>query len=75
MPLDLTDDKSTLVQVMAWCRQRQAINWANNPDLCRHMVSLGHNELMTVIEIQLWSQIDLIASGWMAMGQEGLEFV
>ena len=29
MPLDLTDDKSTLVQVMAWCRQ----------------VSLGLNEL------------------------------
>ena len=22
MPLDLTDDKSTLVQVMAWCRRR-----------------------------------------------------
>ena len=21
MPLDLSDDKSTLVQVMAWCRQ------------------------------------------------------
>ena len=25
MPQDLTDDKSTLVQVMAWCRQ--AIQW------------------------------------------------
>ena len=49
MPLDLTDDKSTLVQVMAWCRQatkQQAITWANvDLDLCRHMVSLGHNEL------------------------------
>ena len=41
MPLDLTDDKSTLVQV---------ITWANvDPDLCRHMVSLGHNELITCI--------------------------
>ena len=47
MPLDLTDDKSTLVQVMAWCRQ--AISWANvDLDLCCHMhdmASLGHNEL------------------------------
>ena len=43
MSLDLTDDKSTLVQVMAW---QQAITWANvDPDLCRHMASLGPNEL------------------------------
>ena len=28
MPLDLTDDKSTLVQVMAWCCH-QAITWTN----------------------------------------------
>ena len=27
MSLDYTDDQSTLVQVMAWCRQ--AITWAN----------------------------------------------
>ena len=45
MSLDFTDDKSTLVQVMAWCRQA-AITWANvDPDLCHHMVSQGHNEL------------------------------
>ena len=38
MSLDLTDGKSTLVQ--------QAITWANgDQDLCRHMVSLGPNEL------------------------------
>ena len=44
MPLDITDDKSTLVQVMAWCHQ--AITWANvDPDLCRKMASLGLNEL------------------------------
>ena len=40
MPLDLTDDKSTLVQVMAWCRQANV-----DPDLCRQMASLGLNEL------------------------------
>ena len=48
MPLDLTDDKSTLVQVMAWCRRQQAITSANvDPDLCRQMASLGLNELKT----------------------------
>ena len=41
MSLDLTDDKSTLVQVMA-----KAITWAKgDPDLCRHMASLGPNGL------------------------------
>ena len=30
--------------------RQQAITWANgDPDLCRHVVSLGHNELMQVI--------------------------
>ena len=29
---------------------QQAITWANiDPDLCRHMVSLGHNENATHI--------------------------
>ena len=38
MWLDLTDDRSTLVQVMA-------IMWTNvDLDLCCHMASLGHNE-------------------------------
>ena len=42
MSLDRTDDKSTLVQVIAWCRQPQAITWVNvDPDLCRHIGSLG----------------------------------
>ena len=36
MSLDFINDQSTLVQVMAWCRQA---------DLCRHMASPGHNEL------------------------------
>ena len=42
-----TYDKSTFVQVMAWCLRQQASTWANvDLDLCRHMASLGHNELM-----------------------------
>ena len=31
---------------MGWCRQAQAIAWANvDPDPWRHVASLGHNEL------------------------------
>ena len=49
MSLDFIDDQSALVQIMAWCRQATSITWANvDPDLCRHMVSLGHNELRYV---------------------------
>ena len=45
MLLDFTDNQLTLVQVMAAVRQ-QAITWAKvDPDLCRHMVPLGHNVL------------------------------
>ena len=47
MSLDFTDDQSTLVQVMAWCRQAKAITWANvDPDLCHQIASLGHSELI-----------------------------
>ena len=43
--MNLTDDKSTLVQVIGAIRQ-QAITWANvDPDLCCHMASLGPNGL------------------------------
>ena len=50
-----SDEKSTSVQVMAWCHQ--AI-WENiHTDLCHHMVSLGHNELKGYYTkvIQIWS--------------------
>ena len=46
MSMDLTDDKSTLVQVMVGAVRQHAITWANiDLDLCRHMASLGLNEL------------------------------
>ena len=47
MPQNIANKKSTLVQIMAWCRVRkQAITGANiDPDLCRHTASLGHNKL------------------------------
>ena len=45
MSLYLTDDKSRALQVMAWCRQ--AITWTHvDPDLCRHMASLGYNAII-----------------------------
>ena len=47
MSLDLTEDKSTLVQVMAWCHQVTSIIQANGDrNVCCHMASLGHNELI-----------------------------
>ena len=49
MSQDFTDDKSTMVQVMAWGRRQKAITWANvDPNLCHHMVSLGHNGFLIV---------------------------
>ena len=46
MPQDLTDDKSTLVQVMALCRQATG-HYLNQccQHLQRHMASQGPNEL------------------------------
>ena len=42
MPLDLIDNKSTLVEVMVWFRQAQTITWANvDSDLYRHMAAWG----------------------------------
>ena len=44
--LDLSDDKSTLVQVMDGCRKSTSY-YLNQfwPKFCRHMASIGHNEL------------------------------
>ena len=45
MSLDLTGDKSTLVQVMAWCHQVPNHQLNVDSDLRLHITSLGHNEL------------------------------
>ena len=43
----LTDDKSTLVHVMAWCRQATSHYLSQYwPCFCRHMASLGPNEFI-----------------------------
>ena len=50
--LGLTDDKSTLVRVMALYRQATSHSWPNiHPDLCRHVALLGYNVLSSGI---LW---------------------
>ena len=47
MLMDFTDDKSTLVQVMAWCCQAPS----HNPNQCWAIsISLGHIELMACTE-------------------------
>ena len=54
MLLDFTIDRSTLVQVMAFAVRQQTITWSNvDPDLCRHMMSLGQDELIDVIALVL----------------------
>ena len=63
MPQDLTDDKSTLVQVMAWCRQ--AIAWTSvDQDLQCHMVSLGPNELINAGCLQKLMSLDVQLFHW-----------
>ena len=50
MPLDPTDEKSTLVQVMAWCRQAPSDYLSQCwPRSCHQMVSLDRNELKKCI--------------------------
>ena len=51
MSLDLTDDKSTLVQVMAWCRQATShyLSQCWPIYLSPLMASLGPNELNTIM--------------------------
>ena len=47
IPENLTDEKSTLVQVMDWCHGQQAITITNiEPDIYHHLVSLTHRELI-----------------------------
>ena len=53
MPYNVANEKSALIQVMAWCRQATSHYWANvDLDLCRHTVSLGHNELTSTKILQ-----------------------
>ena len=50
---DLTGDESTLVKEMAWRRQatRRITRVNVDPDLCRHMASLGRNDLNVYVLI------------------------
>ena len=46
MPQKTFDDKSTSVQVMAWCCQATSITWANvDLYICCHIAWLGLNEI------------------------------
>ena len=52
MPQDLTDEKSTLVQVIAWCHQATSHNLSQCwPGPYCHVASLGHNELRNTVQI------------------------
>ena len=46
--VNLTGDKSTLVQVIVYAIRQHTITRANvDPDLCCQMASLGHNKLLS----------------------------
>ena len=53
MPQDLTDDKSTLVQVMAWCFQATShyLDQCWLSPLSPYGITLGHNELMFIFVV------------------------
>ena len=51
------DDKSTLVQVVAW--HCQATTRASvDPDHCGHMASLGHNKLTKKADVSLTTDLE-----------------
>ena len=55
MSLNLTDDKPTSVQVMAWCLQTTSHHCDNvNPVQYRHMASLGRNWVNTKSSQSVW---------------------
>ena len=64
MPQKLTNQKSALVQAMAWCRQATSHYliqcWPRY--LCRHMTLLGHKWVKAVIRQQLKNDIESISS-------------
>ena len=52
VPQNLINEKSTLVQVMAWCRQAASHCLSQYwPVLCRYMASLYHNKIQNKIKI------------------------
>ena len=57
MPLDFIDDQSTLVQVMAWCRQATSHYLSECwPLFCRYMAAQGHNVIILAMICQFkWS--------------------
>ena len=61
MSLYLIDDTSTLVQVMAWCRQATS-HYRNQcwPDLCRHVMTLGLNELNSAQHLSLIEEVSMV---------------
>ena len=76
MPLDLTDEKSTLIQVMAWCPQ--ATSHYLSQCWPRPMASLGPNELIhrgrdkmaAIQQMTVWN-----AFPWMKIFQFLLNFI
>ena len=63
MPLDITNDRSKLVKVMAWCRQATSHylsqGWPG-ADLCRHMSWLNYDEFINCFKCVVLSFVRLL---------------
>ena len=60
MPMDLTDDKSTLVQVMAWCRQATShyLSQCWPSSMLSYGVTRSQWVNLTAIEVNVWMNND-----------------
>ena len=72
MPEKLTDDKSTLVQVMAWCRQATS-HYKVDSVLCCHVASLGPNELINSLT-NIVSVDDMLPNSTMPLSEQMLTY-
>ena len=69
IPLNTIDNRLTLAQIVAWCPRLHAVTWANiDQDLCHHMASLGHNELMLWVLNKMVSILQTIFSNYAYSG-------
>ena len=59
MPKCFIDDKSTLVEVMAWCRQASSSSWPS-PSQCHHHHYYQHQLILVVVAIPITDIIIII---------------
>ena len=72
---DITGDKSTLVRLWLGAVRQQAISWTNIVwGRCRHMASLGHNELKSYSKIPDNYQLTWVLA-WISLKNTDLKYL